>query len=293
MSHHGLLIIDKPEGITSRDAVDRALRWFPRRTRMGHTGTLDPLATGVLVLCIGHATRLTEYVQNMSKTYRSRFLLGARSTTDDADGTVEALTEVLPPTRLQIEEALKGFLGEIEQVPPNFSAAKQAGARAYDLARAGKPVSLKPRKVHIDSIDVLDYEFPSLEVEVRCGKGTYIRSLARDLGERLGCGGLVATLRRTWVGPFSAEEGISLDVEAAEAHTRILPLAKAVSQMPGTVISEVEAVTLRHGQSIGPIAALTLLEGEEVAALTVDGTLIAITFVQRDHRLRPVKVMPT
>src|SRR5262245_19826772 len=187
----GLLVLDKPGGITSRDAVDRAQRWFPRRTRIGHTGTLDPLATGVLVLCLGVATRLTEYVQRMAKTYRSTFRLGARSDTDDADGTVTPFTEAPVPSDADVRACLAGFVGEIEQTPPPYSAAKVTGRRAYGLARRGEDVELAPRRVQIYGIDVLAYNYPLLELEVRCGKATYIRSLARDAGERLGCCGLV------------------------------------------------------------------------------------------------------
>ncbi len=140
-SHNGLLVLDKPAGITSRDAVDRAGRWFPRRTRIGHTGTLDPFATGVLVLCLGSATRLTEYVQRMSKTYRSRFVLGAVSDTDDVDGTLTPVSGS-DPGRAKVEQVLAKLVGTIEQVPPAYSAAKIAGRRAYDLARQGEKVSL-------------------------------------------------------------------------------------------------------------------------------------------------------
>src|SRR5262245_64141974 len=145
----GLLVLDKPHGVTSRAAVDRALRWFPRGTRIGHTGTLDPLATGVLVLCVGQATRLTEYVQDMAKTYRAGLLLGARSDTDDADGVVTSVVGAVAPDPVAVEVALAGFVGEIEQVPPAYSAAKLTGRRAYDLARRGEEVSRRPRRSHI------------------------------------------------------------------------------------------------------------------------------------------------
>src|SRR5713101_3174929 len=135
---NGLLVVDKPSGMTSRDVVDRAARWFPRRTRVGHTGTLDPLATGVLVLCIGQATRLTEYVQRMGKTYRAGLRLGARSDTDDADGTITPAAVDQPPGQEPVQVALEQFIGEVDQVPPAHSAAKVAGRRAYDLARRGE-----------------------------------------------------------------------------------------------------------------------------------------------------------
>src|SRR5436305_291397 len=176
----GLLVIDKPGGVTSRDAVNRVQRWFPRRTKIGHTGTLDPLATGVLVLCIGSATRLTEYVQRMGKTYLTQLLLGATSDTNDADGTLTPVAGVSAPDAATVAVAVAGFVGVIQQVPPAYSAAKVTGRRAYDLARGGEEVTLAPRPVRIDGIDILSYAFPRLELEVRCGKGTYIRSLARD-----------------------------------------------------------------------------------------------------------------
>jgi tRNA pseudouridine55 synthase len=246
----GLLVLDKPGGVTSRLVVDRAERWFPRGTRVGHTGTLDPLATGVLLLCLGSATRLTEYVQGMAKTYRTRILLGARSDTDDADGTITAVENVCPPDRGRVRETIRQFLGVIEQVPPAHSAAKVAGTRAYDLARRGKEVRLRPRQVRIDRIDLLAYRYPYLDLEVRCGKGTYIRSLARDLGEQLGCGGLVETLRRTRVGPFTAEQGVSLDAGAETALGQLLPIERAVAELPSVHVDEGTARQLGHGRKV-------------------------------------------
>ncbi|HJZ54556.1 MAG TPA: tRNA pseudouridine(55) synthase TruB, partial [Gemmataceae bacterium] len=186
---NGLLVIDKPGGMTSRDVVNRVQKWFPRKTKIGHTGTLDPLATGVLVVCVGAATRLADFVQGMGKTYASRFRLGTTSTTDDADGEVTANPAAVPPSCEQIDAAIPAFLGNIEQVPPAFSALKVAGERAHDLARQGKDVALAARTVRIGAIRVLGYEWPWLDVEIDCGKGTYIRSIARDLGTKLGCGG--------------------------------------------------------------------------------------------------------
>src|SRR5262249_24416928 len=153
----GLLVLDKPQGLTSRAAVDRALPWFPRGTRIGHTGTLDPLATGVLVLCLGSATRLAEYVQDMAKTYRTTLTLGGRSDTDDADGPIAPVAGACPPEAAALAEALAGFVGEQRQVPPAFSAAKVAGRRAYDLARGGTDVVLAARVVKIYGIDIIRY----------------------------------------------------------------------------------------------------------------------------------------
>src|ERR1700685_473640 len=149
---NGLLVIDKPAGMTSRDVVNRVQQWFPRETKIGHTGTLDPLATGVLVICIGAATRLADYVQAMSKSYISQFRLGATSTTDDADGEVITNSDIRIPSRDEVELALASFIGTIQQVPPAFSALKVSGQRAHELARKGTDVPLQPRSVRIDAI---------------------------------------------------------------------------------------------------------------------------------------------
>ncbi len=247
---NGLLVLDKPGGMTSRTAVDGALRWFPPGTRMGHTGTLDPLATGVLVLCLGNVTRLTEYVQRMSKTYRTTLLLGAHSDTDDADGTITAVPGASPPDSSTVARTIAGFVGEIDQVPPAYSAALVSGQRAYDLARRGREVNLKPRQVKIYQIDVVRYAWPMLELEVRCGKGTYIRSLARDLGERLGCGALVQTLRRTQVGPFITENAVTLDTPAEEARARLRPALEALADLPRLVLEPHDAIRLANGQAL-------------------------------------------
>jgi tRNA pseudouridine55 synthase len=285
---NGMLVLDKPRGITSRDAVDRAQRWFPRSVRLGHTGTLDPLATGVLVLCVGSATRLTEYVQHMDKVYETIILLGERSDTDDADGTLTVVENASVPTREQIAECLRGFLGEIEQVPPIFSAAKVSGDRAYELARAGQQVMLSARRVRVDGIDLRSYDYPRLELEIRCGKGTYIRSIARDLGERLGCGGLVEVLRRTRVGPFRAEDGVSPGTDRETARAKLLPVATALADLPRVEITPDEAAAMRQGRAI----ALRDVEGDEAAAFTPDGTLVGVVAVDRAAALlRPTKVL--
>jgi tRNA pseudouridine55 synthase len=290
---NGLLVIDKPAGITSRAAVDRATHWFPRRTRIGHTGTLDPLATGVLVLCIGRATRLAEYVQRMTKTYRAGILLGAKSDTDDAEGRVTSVENVTPPSRLEVEQCLQEFLGEVEQTPPAFSAAKTDGTRAYDRARRGQQVQLAPRQVHIYGIDLLAYEYPHLNLEVRCGKGTYIRSLARDLGERLGCGALIQSLRRTRVGPFGVESALSLDADEMAARAALLPNRLAVAELPTVALGEEVIKSLKAGQRIEGDAGSRVVGPTEVAAFDQVGNLVAICLrLPECDELRPVKVFP-
>lgn len=289
----GLLVIDKPQGITSRAAVNKALRWFPRGTKLGHTGTLDPLATGVLVLCVGSATRLAEYVQRMPKTYTTTICLGADSDTDDAQGNVVLRAMNSLPSQEQIDRCLGAFLGEIEQVPPAFSAAKVTGRRAYDLARAGKDVVLTARRIHIGAIEVLSYRYPLLELTVHCGKGTYIRSLARDVGDRLGCGGYVQVLRRTRVGPFRAEDGLSLEADHDTARSRLYPLTMAVSDLPRVTLSEQGAKRLRQGAAVSLDECHFMSEeADDWAAFTDDGILVAIVRIEsQGKKVKPVKVL--
>jgi tRNA pseudouridine55 synthase len=287
---HGLLILDKPRGITSRDGVNRALGWFPRGTRVGHTGTLDPLATGVLVVCIGVATRLTQYVQDMDKTYEAGLLLGARSDTDDIDGTVEPVSVDRPPDEESVTRALQSFIGAIEQIPPQFSAAKVTGRRAYALARKGEAVTLEARRVQVYGIKVQSYAYPRLQVEVRCGKGTYIRALARDLGMRLACGAIVETLRRTQVGPFQVANALSLDADARTAWAALLPLAGAVAQLPRVELSEGDERRLRQGQSIRFPGSAALGSSAECAVFGSRGELVAVARLRDEHWLVPAKV---
>ncbi len=289
-SPNGLLVVDKPGGITSRKVVDLAQRWFGRKTRIGHAGTLDPLATGVLVLCLGNATRLVEYVQRMEKTYRSVFRLGARSDTDDADGTITPAAGAVVPERAAVNDVLAGFLGIIEQTPPAYSAAKITGARAYDLAREGKDVSLAPRAVHVRAIELLRYQYPELEIEVRCGKGTYIRSLARDLGDQLGCGAYVQTLRRTRIGPFTTELAIGIDADFATARGRMLPVSLAAAGLPALVLPEAERRRLRMGQTVVLPRGMHVEEGE-TAVFDETGALAAVVMVDAiGEVIRPAKV---
>jgi tRNA pseudouridine55 synthase len=244
----GLLVIDKPEGMTSRAVVNQVQQWFPPGVKIGHTGTLDPLATGVLVLCVGRATRLADYVQQMEKTYQARFRLGAVSDTDDAQGVITLREGVTPLTREQVFETLQGFVGEIWQRPPTFSALKLQGQRAYALARQGTAPTLAPRLVHIRAIRLLDYQWPYVEVEVDCGRGTYIRALARDVGEKLGCGGYVEALRRVRVGPFTLAQASPL--HRHQEPPPLLPARLAVSHLPQLTLAEADAQRFRHGQII-------------------------------------------
>jgi tRNA pseudouridine55 synthase len=270
--NNGLLVIDKPGGMTSRDVVNHVQQWFPRKTKIGHTGTLDPLATGVLVVCIGAATRLADYVQAMSKSYASRFRLGATSSTDDADGVVVEQAVQAQPARERIDQALASFEGVIEQVPPAVSAVKVSGRRAHALARQGRDVQLSARRVRIVAIRVTAYEWPWLDVEVDCGKGTYIRSIARDLGAALGCGGLVQTLRRTRIGAFLASDGVRLDGEPTDL--KLQPMTAAVAGLPQLRIDGDEARSFCSGRAIRAGSELPAMT--EAAILNESGELIGV-----------------
>ena len=287
MPPSGFLILDKPLGVTSRGAVDHAARWFPRGTRLGHTGTLDPLATGVLVIAVGLGTRLTDHVQRQQKTYRAGIRLGARSDTDDAEGTITTSDGIEPLPRETIERTLREFVGIIEQVPPAFSAAKVNGRRAYVLARRGAAVDLTPRRVHIEAIHVTAYSFPDLEIDVRCGKGTYIRSLARDLGERLGCGAYLSSLRRTRIGPFDIAAALSVDVDADTARRSLCDLSWALAGAARVELNAIDADRFEQGQKLawsGTEAA------GEVAVFEMNGRFVGVGRIDDERRLRPVKV---
>lgn len=204
----GLLIIDKQQGFTSMDVcaiIRTRLRraGAPKRIRVGHTGTLDPLATGVLVVLVGKATRLCERLMADEKEYEAVVDMSRRSTSDDLDGHITEVPIALPPGRDRVGQAVRGFVGTIMQRPPSHSAMKVGGRRAYAIARSGGEVSLPPRPVRVHQIDILAYDWPRLTLRIRCGKGTYIRSLARDLGAALSTGGLLASLRRSRVGDYS------------------------------------------------------------------------------------------
>lgn len=247
---NGLVVIDKPAGGTSRDAVNCLQRTLGRGMKLGHTGTLDPLATGVLVVCVGHATRLADYVQAMGKSYAATIRLGATSTTDDADGEVTIREGIEPIAREEIDAALTKFIGTIEQLPPQFSALKVQGARAHELARGGIEFNLKPRPVTIHRIEVTDYAWPELHLEIDCGKGTYIRSIARDLGSALGCGGTITALRRTAVGPFVVEQGVPPTADRRLIASRMMPMTAALGTMSLRTMSGDERIRVNRGQSI-------------------------------------------
>jgi len=207
---HGLLPVDKPLGVSSMDVV-RVVRRRAGHCKTGHAGTLDPLATGLLICCLGRATRAVDQLMGLTKVYQATIDLSAFTTTDDAEGERDEIDVAEPPPRHAVRAALDALTGDIQQTPPAFSAVKIEGKRAYDLARKGEDVKVKSRIVRIDAIEVHEYAWPRLDVTVTCGKGTYIRSLARQIGAALGTGGHLTALRRTAIGDYTIDRATPLD----------------------------------------------------------------------------------
>jgi tRNA pseudouridine55 synthase len=227
----GILVLDKPLGLTSMTAV-AAVRRRAGGVRTGHAGTLDPLATGVLVLALGRATRSIERLMATEKRYRTEIDLTAFTTTDDREGERTEVAAAAPPDEAAVRAALARFTGTIQQRPPAFSAMKVGGRRAYAAARKGTPMELAPRPVRVDAIEPVAYRWPLVTLDIRCGKGFYVRSLARDLGVALGTGGHCASIRRTAVGPFTLDEARPLDALPQRLATGdLLPLEAALARL--------------------------------------------------------------
>ena len=240
----GLLVIDKPEGLTSHDVVQRVRRWVGQR-RVGHLGTLDPLATGVLPLALGEATKLSQLLTHGRKSYRGVIQLGVETRTYDREGETIATTTGPWPDAEALKDALKQFQGEIQQVPPPYSAVKLDGEAAYRRARRGETVELEPRKVTLYRVEMLRYDAPELEIEVECSAGTYLRSLAHDLGQDLKTGGHLTALCRTQSGPFFLRQALALDdLDGLDAKDpqELIPMAAAT----GLPTFEVDARTARR-----------------------------------------------
>ncbi len=276
----GVLVVDKPTGMTSHDVV-QVVRNGTNIRRAGHTGTLDPRASGVLVILLGPAVRLSEYVSASDKRYQAIIRLGTTTDTYDTDGQVVDTRPVENISEAQFDEVLQGFVGEIEQVPPPYSAIKIKGRHAYDMARNGEEVELAPRKINVYSLELLEWESPEAVVDVYCSSGTYVRSLAHDLGEKLGCGATLTGLRRTKSGRFTLRDAVPLRKlrEAFQDGTwyqYLIPAAEALSDWPAVELSSEEVDALRHGHRIPAgetqeIRARGISEaGELVALMTLD-----------------------
>lgn len=269
----GFLVIDKPEGLTSHDVVQRVRRWAKQR-RVGHLGTLDPLATGVLPIALGEATKLSQLLTHGSKSYRGRIKLGVETTTYDREGEVVSEVDGPWPAADALEKALARFRGEIEQVPPPYSAVKTGGEAAYKRARRGEEVRLEPRTVQVDRLELESYEPPFVTIVVDCGPGTYLRSMAHDLGQQIGTGGHLWELRRTRSGPFSEDQSLPLDDLDERGESRLIPMAAATG-LPSYKTDARTARRVANGIQLGrhevkgapAEGTLQLVRGDKLVAL--------------------------
>lgn len=294
----GLILLDKPSGPTSHDMV-YAVRRGAGQKRVGHAGTLDPLATGLLVMCLGPATRLSEYLAGKDKRYTARLRLGQATNTYDSQGEVTATSDVIPE-RAAVEAALAGFRGAQQQVPPAFSAIKRGGQKAYDLARRGETVVLDARRVVFHSIELVDWRAPELVLDVHCSAGTYIRSLAHDLGQGLGCGAHLSGLRRTASGSLSVDLAVPLDRLQA-AFTRgdwrqyLRPADSALSDWPLVTLTADEAARVQRGQIVPFESATAGLAPDQLGrAYNPAGEFIAVLRADLSAGVwRPDKVFAT
>lgn len=287
---HGIVVLSKPAGITSRDAVDHACKAL-RTREIGHCGTLDPLAKGVLVLVVGRARRLQELLARSRKVYVARIRLGAFSETDDAEGPITEVTPApAPPTQEVLASAIVPFRGDIEQRPPRYSAVKVDGQRLYDLARRGQGVDAPMRRVKIYEIELLRYEWPDVELRVACAGGTYVRSIARDLGAALGTGGYLAELTRTESGGFNLAEATEPEA-LTPAH--VLPLETALRHFPRIDIAASQAIRLANGATVHADLPALSLASEETIFGWVHGRAVAVLKKQGPNRVRSQRLLVT
>lgn len=276
----GVLVVDKPVGLTSHEVV-QIIRRGTNIRRAGHTGTLDPRASGVLIVLIGPAVRLSEYVSASDKRYQAIIRLGATTDTFDADGRFTSKDEAIQITEEQFETTLKTFVGEIIQTPPPYSAVKVQGRPAYEMAREGEEVELEPRKIQVYSLELLEWAPPEAVIDVYCSSGTYVRSLANDLGDKLGCGAYLTGLRRTKSGRFTLRDAVPLRklreaFDAGNWYQYVIPAAEALSDWPSLELNNEQVEAVRHGHRVPAEAGATGMArgiseaGELIALLEVD-----------------------
>ncbi|MBT3237220.1 MAG: tRNA pseudouridine(55) synthase TruB [Rhodospirillaceae bacterium] len=292
---HGWLIVDKPGGLTSSAVVGKVKRAL-NAAKAGHGGTLDPMATGILPIALGEATKTMSYVMDGAKKYRFTVRWGEARTTDDAEGEITNTSDVRP-ARQDIVAILDEFVGDIEQVPPDYSAIKQGGKRAYDMARENTPLVLDARTIHIDSFDLVDIaDADHATFDVACGKGSYMRGLARDLGLKLGTFGHISALRRLVCGPFDESHAISLDSIISLGHSApLLAVETALDDIPALALTAEEARSLQHGQAVSvlPVASRSSLEKVDPGAVycaMAEGKMVALTKIVGGE-IRPFKVL--
>jgi tRNA pseudouridine55 synthase len=296
---NGWLIVDKPSGMTSTTVVNRVKRLYDA-AKAGHGGTLDPLATGLLPIAFGEATKTVPYVMDGLKTYRFTLRLGQRTETDDAEGDVVEESDVRPSEE-DIRAALPQFIGNIQQTPPIYSAIKVNGERAYDLARANKPVVLEPRPIYIEDFQLIGYtDSDHADFLVMSGKGAYMRSLARDLAQVVGTEGHISALRRLKVGPFTENDAISLDEldsigQIVALEQRLLPVAAALDDIPALRLTGIEASRLKNGQTVSLLRKVDLqriadfIDGDTVLATGQDGPIALVRYMAGE--VQPIRLL--
>ena len=279
---HGILNINKPRGLTSFAVVTRVRRLTGMR-RVGHAGTLDPIAEGVLPVCIGQATRIVDYLVDQPKAYRAQLRLGVATDTYDAEGAVTAERDASGVTRSKVEEALLAFTGQIEQLPPMYSAVKHEGQPLYRHARAGRLVERRPRQVTIYRLELLDFQAPLVTIEMECSKGTYVRTLAHDVGERLGCGAHMSALTRLRSGPFALEEAVTLEELERAAddgcwQELLIAPDRVLERWTAAILAGEHAGDVRHGRTVEltPVRPRKLEPGEGCRAYSVEGDFLGI-----------------
>ncbi len=291
---NGILLLDKPLGITSNAALQEVKRLF-RAAKAGHTGNLDPLASGMLPICLGEATKFSVYLLDADKVYLGSCKLGIRTTTADAEGEIIETRPVPELTEAQVEVVLEQFRGEIEQIPPMHSAIKQNGQPLYKLARQGIEVERQPRKVTIHELTLTRLQGDELELYVHCSKGTYIRTLVEDIGAALGCGAFLSGLRRTRVGPFPEEAMVTMEALRAEAQEgaeqldrHLLPADHALGGYPGVTLTESSLFYVRQGQAVQVSQAPT---AGWVRLFDSDGGFVGVGAVLDDGRIAPKRLL--
>jgi tRNA pseudouridine55 synthase len=288
----GLLNVDKPSGWTSRDVVNRIARLVPRGTKVGHAGTLDPLATGVLVVCVGAATRLEPWIHDHLKAYDATFLLGKSSPTDDIEGELTSVALPESITADAIRHGCSRFIGHVEQVPPAYSAIKVNGKRAYALARQGAEVQLTARPVYIAQIELDRCVLPEIQLQIECGSGTYIRSIGRDLARDLGTEAVMSALRRTRVGPFHQSEAVPLESLTRENLAGALrPPEEMLQHLTSIVITPQEHQRLAWGQTLLCRDDWNVPSDQDVVIMTEDRTFTGIATVSH-QQLKSRLILP-
>ena len=301
-SVNGVLLLNKPIGLTSNKVLQK-VRWMFDANRAGHTGALDPLASGVLPLCFGEATKFSQYLLDSDKYYRSTYTFGIKTETGDSEGAVVAQQDASTLSRQQIEDQIQNFVGEIDQVPSMFSALKHNGQPLYKLARQGIEIDRPARRISIHEYQITDFRpgpNPQVDVQVHCSKGTYIRSLAEDLGDALGCGAHVSALHRYRAGPFDEQQTVSLEALAAlkeqdaidQLDSLLLPVDTAVSDRPMIEFNEIMAGYFQLGQEISANKVFKQAqEGDIVRVFREGGAFLGIGTVTKDGKIAPKRLI--